>query len=146
MKRRPLVRPAYVAAVVREDGGLDVDAAGRRQLAKLGAGAEVLVVVKPLPHVPPSPALRGFYFAVLVDVAMTEFGYETKDEAHEAVVKGIYCNWWEKARPSFSDDALTHDQMVDALDRGCAWLLAHWNIEVPDAEVDPVRRLEMTGR
>jgi hypothetical protein len=28
----------------------------------------------------------------------------------------------------------------------CAELLMRWGIEVPDAEVDPVRRLELTGR
>lgn len=146
MKRRPYTRPVYVAAVVTEDGGLEVDAKGRAQLIRLGAGSDVLVSLKLQPHVPPSKALRGFYFAALVDVAMGEFGYETKDLAHEAVVTAIACNWWEKARPSFADREVTHDEMVDAVDRICAWFLNEWHIEVPDAEVDPVRRWEMTGR
>jgi hypothetical protein len=146
VKRRPYRRPVVLAAVVTEDGTLALEPRAQRQLAKLGAGAEVFVTVAPRPHRPPSQALRGYYFAALVDVAMCEFGYVTKDEAHEAVVKWICCCWWEKARPSFSNAAMTHDEMADAVDRMCAELLMRWGIEVPDAEVDPVRRLELTGR
>lgn len=117
------------------------DEAAYRDHLRTLVGVRVEVEVKPY-HRPPSQDLRGYYFAVLVELAMREFGYATKDEAHDAIVRGVLCSRWEKYRPSFADDAITHDEMAETVERICADFITECGLTVPDPDPDPVHRWE----
>jgi hypothetical protein len=89
----------------------------------------------------PTPAQRGYFFGVLVEILRTECGYALRREAYEWAVRWLLCFPWEEIRPSLADDAVTRDELSEVIDRLCAAMILDLQRTVPDPDPDPVRRI-----
>lgn len=124
--------------VVTEDGKrfLADDHAGFKAGLAQFAGQEVYVMIAP-PRRPPSQALRGYYYAALVDLVIKEDGHATVDEAHAAIVRGVLAPAWAKARPSTSDEAMSREEFAEFVERACAHFILDRGWVVPEPSGGP---------
>lgn len=115
------------------------------------AGSEVEVVVRARPR-RQSHKKRGMYHGVfkplfhrwLSDRFRERYGEFTLDEAHDLLVRLVLNLPEDVERASTAIDAMNDAEYGDFLFRAEGFL-TRLEIEIPDAEPDPVRRLELAS-
>ena len=88
----------------------------------------------------PTPAQRGYFFGVLIELMREHCGYARREEAYDFAVRWLLCFPWDQIRPSLANGAIDRDGMSEIIDRLSAALILDLQRTVPDPEPDPVRR------